>query len=287
MKIIDFLKHNLKNYVFIALGLLLYTFAWSAFLIPQHLTGGGVTGTATLIYYATGLPTGFSILIINALFILGAIKIIDLKFALNSIFGFGLCSIFFLMFEGKFPQPLVEDQFMCVLITAGLSALGTAIAFINGGNSGGVDILALIITRYKNISPGKVILYHDMIVIACAFWVLKDIEKVVYGYVLMFAFSYVLDMILEGQRQSYQITIFSHQSQQIADRISAETGRGVTLIKAQGHYSQQPIDVIIVIAHRNDKKPIMRIIHETDKNAFLSVAKVSSVYGQNFDKIKL
>ena len=279
------LKTTIKSYVFIIFGLFLYAFSWSAFLLPQHLTGGGTSGVAALIYFATGLPTGISIILINAIFIIAAIKTIGLKFGINSIFGVVGISFFFLILDGVFDKPLVEDQFMCTLIAAGLSAAATAITFVNGGNTGGVDILALIITKYKNISPGRVILYHDLIVIASSYLIFHSIEKIVYGYVVMGVFSYMLDLILAGQRQSYQFMIFSHQAQLIASKIN-EFGRGVTILHGYGFYSKQDMEVVVVIARKTDYQGIMTIISQCDKNAFISVAKVSGVFGQNFDEVK-
>ena len=285
MKKTDF-KSSLKNYIFILFGLFLYAFSWSAFLLPQRITGGGTSGVAALIYFATGLPTGVSIILINALFIIAAIKTVGLKFGLNSIFGVVGISFFFLILDGVFPKPLVDDQFMCALIAAGLSAVATAITFVNGGNTGGVDILALIITKYKNISPGRVILYHDLIVIASSYLIFHSVEKIVYGYVVMGVFSYSLDLILAGQRQSYQFMIFSWQSHAIATRINSELGRGVTILHGYGYYSKDEMEVVVVIARKTDYSGIMSIISECDKHAFVSVAKVSGVFGQNFDEVK-
>lgn len=280
------IKQHAKNYVFITFGLFLYAFAWSAFLIPSQITGGGVSGIAALIYFASGFPTGISIIIINTVLVLAASKIIDLKFALNSVFGFVGIAAFFMMMDGWFEKPLVDDAFMCSLIAAGLSAFATSITFVNGGNTGGVDIVALMITKRKNISPGKVILYHDLIVIASSFLIFHSVEKIVYGYVVMFVFSYVLDQLLDGRRQSYQFTVFSRHSNEIAARISSEVGRGVTLVDGHGYYSKQPIEVIIVIARKMDYSKIMKIIDETDTHAFISVAKVAGVFGENFEKIR-
>ncbi|MCQ2973655.1 MAG: YitT family protein [Bacteroidales bacterium] len=286
MNVINFIKKYAKNYIFITFGLFLYAFAWSAFLLPAKITGGGVSGIAALIFFATDFPTGISIIIINTILVLAAIKTVDLKFALNSVFGFVVIALFFLLLEGVFTKPLVDDAFMCSLIAAGLSAVATAITFVNGGNTGGVDILALMITKRKNISPGRIILYHDLIVIACSYLIFHSIEKIVYGYVIMGVFSFVLDMVLEGQRQSYQFTIFSKKSEEIASRISHEVGRGVTMIDGHGYYSKEHIQVIIIIARKMDYSPIMKIIDETDSKAFISVAKVAGVFGENFEKIK-
>ncbi len=276
-----------KSYFMISLGLLIFAFGWTAFLIPSEIVGGGVSGISSLIFFATGLPVGVVSLIINAIFLLVALKLLGAKFGVNTVFGILLSSAFFVILPQFIQKPLVEDPFMCALIGGMLSGLGVGIAFSNGGNSGGTDIVALIITNYYNISPGRVIIYIDILIIASSYLVFGSIEKIVYGYVVMGVFGYTLDAVIEGSKQSYQMMIFSKNNAEIADRIGTEIHRGVTLLKGKGWYTKQDQDVLMVIAQKNDKNDIMRIIKECDDSAFISIAKVSGVFGRNFDRIKI
>ncbi len=276
-----------KSYFMISLGLFIFAFGWSAFLIPSGIVGGGVSGISSLIFFATGLPVGVVSLIINAVFLLVALKLLGAKFGVNTVFGILLSSAFFIILPQFLQKPLVEDPFMCALIGGMLSGLGVGIAFSNGGNSGGTDIVALIITHYYNISPGRVIIYIDILIIASSYLVFGSIEKIVYGYVVMGVFAYTLDAVIEGSKQSYQMMIFSKNNAEIADRIGTEIHRGVTLLKGKGWYTKQDQDVLMVIAQKNDKNEIMRIIKECDDSAFISIAKVSGVFGRNFDRIKI
>lgn len=275
-----------KSYVFIAAGLFLSAFAWTAFLIPSEIIGGGVAGIAGLVYFATGLPAGVSIFTINIFLVVIAIKILGAKFGINSIYGITVNSVFFIILQQYIQEPLVDNEFMAALIGAALSAVGIGIAFINGGNSGGTDIIALIINKYRNISPGRVILYFDVVIVASSYILFESVEKIVYGYVVMAVFAYVLDIVIEGEKQSYQFMIFSRMNEKIAKRIINETGRGVTLLQGHGYYTKEPNKVVFVIARKHDKQKIMRIIKESDDEAFVSVAKVAGVFGLNFEKIK-
>ncbi len=287
---------NIRSYLFITIGLFLYAFAWSGFLIPSGILGGGITGVSTLIYYATGkmIQVGYSNLVLNAILILIAMKILGAKFGINTIYGIVISSLFFILLQNLIQDPIITDnKFMCALIGAMLSGLGIGIAFSNGGNSGGTDIIALIITKYYNVSPGRVILYLDVLIIGSSFFVFTDlsiqerIEIVVYGYVIMGVFSYTLDTVIEGNKQSYQIMVFSKNNKLIADRIGEEIKRGVTILKGEGWYSKSEQNVLVVIARKQDKSEIMKIINESDQEAFFSVAKVSGVFGKNFDSIKI
>jgi uncharacterized membrane-anchored protein YitT (DUF2179 family) len=287
---------EVKRYMFITVGLFLYAFAWSGFLIPSGILGGGITGVSTLIYYATGktIQVGISNLVLNTILILIAIKILGAKFGVATIYGIVVSSLFFILLQNLIHDPLILDnKFMCALIGAMLSGIGIGIAFSNGGNSGGTDIIALIVTKYFNVSPGRVILYLDVLIIGSSFFVFNNlniqerIEIVVYGYVIMGVFSYTLDTVIEGNKQSYQIMIFSKNNRLIADRIGEELKRGVTLLKGEGWFSKSEQNVLVIIARKQDKSEIMKIINESDKEAFISIAKVSGVFGKNFDSIKI
>ncbi|NJO92775.1 MAG: YitT family protein [Chloroflexia bacterium] len=176
---------------------------------------------------------------------------------------------------------------MATLIGGGLSGVGVGIAFSHGGNSGGTDIIALIINKYRNVSPGRVFVYFDVVIIAASWFVFHSVEKIVYGYVVMAVGAYTVDLWLNGNRQSFQIMIYSNLSQVISERISKEVKRGVTCLKGFGWYSKKDIEVVMVIARKDDKQKILRIAKETDSKAFISVAKVMGVFGHNFEEIKL
>lgn len=282
-KLLEFIK----TYVYITVGLLIFAFGWTAFIIPSQILGGGFAGLGTLIYFSTGFPVGYSTLIGNAVLILIALKILGARFGINTIYGIIISSIFFIVLQRLITAPFVNDQFMAALIGGGLSGVGVGIAFSHGGNSGGTDIIALIINKYRNISPGRIFVYFDVVIIASTYLVFQSIEKIVYGYVVMAVSSYTVDLWLNGSRQSYQIMIYSNLSRIISERISKEVKRGVTCLKGYGWYSKNEIEVVMVIARKYDKQKILQIVKETDNKAFISVAKVMGVFGRNFEEIKL
>ncbi len=277
----------IRSYLWITIGLGLYAFGWTAFLIPSRIIGGGVAGISTLLYYLVGIPVGVWIFGINMVFILIAARHLGWRFAFNTLFGITLSSVLFTVLQKEFPGPLVEDQFMAALVGAGLAGAGLGITFSNGGNSGGFDIVALIISKYRSVSPGSIILILNVFVIGSSYFVFHSVEKVVYGFVVMAVSSYSLDVVMGGIKQSYQIMIFSQKSLEIAEEVARTLKRGITVFKGYGWYSKQPIDIILIIAHREDRAHIMRIIKAIDEKAFVSVSKVQGVFGSNFEKLKV
>lgn len=282
------------SYIVITFGLALYTFAWSAFMLPAKIVGGGVSGISSVLYYAAGLhiPIGVMNLVINAILVLLGFKILGSKFGANTIYGIVMSSAFFILWQ----QVLHVDTlfnvadfggFMCAIIGGALCGAGIGLTFSMGGNSGGTDIIALILSKFYNISPGKVIMYLDIFIIGSSFFVSYKLENVIFGYIVMVTMTYVLDMVIDGNKQSYQIMVFSGKTKEIGDTVTSEVGRGATLLDAEGCYSHHSQQVLIIMAHKTDKAHVMQIIHRIDPNAFMSVSKVQGVYGTNFDKLKM
>ena len=277
---------HIKTHAIITFGLILTALGWTAFLVPAQITGGGISGVSALFFYATGFPIGVSFLILNIFLILLSIRVLGVKFGIQTIYGVIGLSILFSVFQPFFHTPIVKDAFMATVIGGILSGAGVGIVFGQGGSTGGTDIIAMMINKNYNISLGRLILYMDIFIIASSFILFRSIEKIVYGYVSMGITSYVIDLILEGSNQSYQIFVFSKKHEEIAERISSDVGRGVTLIEGQGWYSKEEMKVLLVLVKKYESSQALRIIKEIDPNAFISLGSVMGVYGEGFDRIK-
>lgn len=283
------------QYLLIVLGIMLYCFSWTVFLVPKHIIGGGVVGLATIVYYLTGFPMGITNFVVNGILLLIGYRILGGKFGLNTIIGMTTASLSLILFQQVLDVNNMEyfkfenmELFTRAVLGGALSGIGIGICFVNGGNSGGSDIIALIVTKYRNVSPGSVILVVDAIVIAGTLLVPNGlgVEGMVYCYIVLITFTYTLDLVVEGRKQTYQITIMSQLNEQIADAIGNEVKRGVTLLNGWGWYTKKDQKVVLVIAQKKDKVEIMRLVKAIDPNAFISVAKTQGVYGKNFDTIK-
>ncbi|HPH00904.1 MAG TPA: YitT family protein [Tenuifilaceae bacterium] len=283
---------EIRSYSIIVLGLLLYALSWTAFLLPHKLTGGGVSGIGALVFYATGIPMGYTYFVINIGLILLSIKVLGRGFGVKTIFGVTVGAVLLSVLQVVIKQPVVDDKFMSVIIGGAIAGVGLGIVFTQGGSTGGTDIIAMIINKYRNISPGRVILYCDVIIIGSSYFALLDldpagrIETIVYGYVAMAITAYAIDATLSGSKQSVQIFVFSKKYQEIADRITGDLHRGVTVVDGVGWFSKEPQKVLITLVRKYESNDVYKIIKEIDPEAFLSVSTVMGVYGRGFDVIK-
>ncbi|MDD4373442.1 MAG: YitT family protein [Bacteroidales bacterium] len=278
--------HHIKSYVIITFGLLVMAFGWTAFLIPNELLGGGVSGIATLVYWSTGLSTGITILAVNVVLVLIALKILGFGFGLKTIYSILVLSFFFSMLQLYFPEPLVSDKFLSAIVGGILGGASVGLIFTQGGSTGGTDIVAMLVNKYRNISPGKIILFIDVFIISSSYLILQSIETLVYGFVVMGVASYTIDLVLTGNKQSVQLFIFSRNANVIADRIGNETGRGVTFIKGKGWYTKTEHDILMVIVKKMESHRLFKIVREEDPEAFVSLNTVMGVYGKGFDIIR-
>jgi len=276
----------IRTYAIITFGLIIYSISWTSFLLPSQITGGGISGLAALIFYATGFPIGVSVLIFNAILIAISIRVIGFSFGLKTIFGVVVMAFFLSLFQLLIKGPVVTDRFMASVIGGILGGLGIGIVFTQGGSSGGTDIIAMFINKYKNYSPGRIILYCDVIIITSSYLIFHSLEIIVYGYVTMVVSSYVIDNVLAGSRQSFQVFIFSKEHEKIATRIASELKRGVTVLDGQGWYSKQPMKVLMILVRKNESTELLRIVKQEDPKAFISMGSVMGVYGQGFDRLK-
>ena len=282
------LLRETRDYLMIALGMILYGIGWTVFLLPNDITTGGVPGIASIVFWATGFPVQYTYFLINAVLLMLALKILGFKFSIKTIFAvFTLTFFLSLIQELTAGMHLLQDQpFMACVLGASCCGSGIGIAFSSNGSTGGTDIIAAIINKYRDITLGRVMMICDMIIITSSYFVLKDWEKVVYGFVTLYVCSFVLDQIVNSARQSVQFFITSKKYQEIGKEINA-LHRGVTVIDATGLYTGQEQKMMFVLAKKRQSTTIFRIINDIDPTAFVSQSAVIGVYGEGFDHFKL
>lgn len=301
---------ELKAYLIITLGLLLYTLGWIVFLIPNNMVGGGVTGISAILLYAFNIPVGVSFFVINLILLLIALKVLGKGFGMKTVYAIIIASVFYEVVPPLIPDVFIQEiaisngKLLCAIFGGVCAGLGIGISFSQGGSTGGTDIVALMIVKYKNISAGRVILLLDIFIIASSLLLPPNeildangavvgvetwgqrFATILYGYILIGACSFSVDMFISGSKQSSQFFIFSKKYEELADAITTQTGRGVTLIEGEGWYTKQKSKILLVIARKDDLSLMYKIVREIDRDAFLSVGNVSGVYGKGFDQIK-
>ena len=162
---------GVKEYLLITLGIVIYTVGWAIFLTPNNLIGGGVSGISAIIQYATGLKMGYSYFVINTVLLIISVIIIGPAFGAKTVYAIILASVCLNVFQSIIPETIIQDfalsngKLMCSIIGGSMAGLGIGMSISQGGSTGGTDIVALIITKFRNISPGRIILTMDVFII--------------------------------------------------------------------------------------------------------------------------
>lgn len=287
------LLKEIKPYLIITFGMLIYSFAATGFLVPHKIVGGGATGISTVLFYLFGIPVGVGYALVNIILLVIAMKILGPKFGIKTIFAIAVGSIFLGIMQPLMPVDgiLPDEKFMSTIIAAMLTGLGIGIAISVGGSTGGTDIIAMLVTKYHNVSPGKILMFCDFCVIAMTLLIYDHIDReavggLIYGYVMMGIVSFTVDYVLTGKTQSAQLFIFTDKYDEVARELTDQVHRGVTLIDAKGWYSGQDKKIILIVARKHEASEVLRIAKQVDPNVFMTMAPVMGVFGKGFDEVK-
>lgn len=298
---------TIKEYLLITVGILMFVLGWVIFLVPNNLVGGGVTGIASIIQYASGgaIKMGTSYFVINAGLVVAAIFILGKSFGVKTVYAIIVASAGLNLGQTMIPseifQTLAVDngKLMSTIMGGIMVGVGIGISMSQGGSTGGTDIIALIVNKYRNVSPGRMILAIDVIIVTSSLLVpsitptgekvawAEKIVTMVYGLMLIAVTSAVLDMYLSGSKQSVQVMILSKKYTEIADMVIHQMNRGATVLDGRGWYTKQPMEVVMVLTRKTDLNELLRNVKAIDPDAFMSVSLVTGVYGKGFESIKI
>jgi uncharacterized membrane-anchored protein YitT (DUF2179 family) len=296
-----FIWGEVRDYIFITLGLLLYTFGWTVFLLPYEIVTGGVTGVSAIIFYATGFRIENSYLIINVALLIVALRILGLRFMVKTFYAI-IALYFMLKFaqdivtdsDGKFLRILGEGQeFMSLVIGCCFTGTSLAIVFLNNGSTGGTDIIAACVNKFYNFSLGQVLIGVDLIIIGSCLFIpefgepINRVYKVVFGLCTMVIENFMLDRVMNARRTSVQFLIFSEKWQEIAYAIGTQMDHGVTILDGHGWYTGERRKVLCILAKKRESLEMFRLIKHIDPNAFVSQSAVIGVYGEGFEEITI
>ena len=284
------MRNNSKDMVFLALGILMYSIGYSAYILPEKVVMGGVAGAAALIYYATGLPTGTSILVLNAAMLFIAFSALTKQFFWRTIIGVGIMSLFISILQPFFAaNPIMtpgEDKFMHVLIGALLGGGGLGIVFSHNGSTGGTDILTMLLNKYFRVSFGRAMQFVDCTIISSSYFLFHSFETIVYGIVFTLVASITCDYIVNGTRQTVQFLIISKKYDEIADVVNTHLHRGVTVVDGKGWFRKSDVKMLIVLTRKYESQDLFNLVNHIDPDALVSQTFCHGVFGEGFDKMK-
>lgn len=280
---------TIRDYIVITVAMLLGTVGWELFLLPNQITMGGITGIASIVYWGTGIQAQNIYFALNAVLLIVALRLLGWHFCVKTIYAVLVFTVAAsVMTQLTHGQGMLADQkFMATIVGGVFMGTSVGLGLSAGGSTGGSDVIAAMVHKYRDVSLGHVILFCDMAIITSSIIVLHDWEKVLYGYVLLFVVSFCVDNVVGTLRQSVQFFIVSDKYEELGRAINEIANRGCSTLNGNGFYSGKDIRVLFVIAKKSESSLIFDLIDEIDPNAFVAQSAVIGVYGQGFDTFKV
>jgi uncharacterized membrane-anchored protein YitT (DUF2179 family) len=264
-----------KQVIFLAAGVVLFVIAIRGLILPQKLLTGGVTGLSLLLHALLGWKIGLLVLIFNIPIFLLGFRDLGRRFALYS----GMAVVGFWLLVDHLPMPvLTHDPLLASIFGGLLGGVGSALAVRAGGSLGGFDILGVVLNRRFSLGVGEVgLILNGTLIVAVG--LIEDPERAMYTLVSIYVGSRTLDA-LQTPRPRKAVLIVSKENRAIKERLLFEMGRGVTLLKAEGAYTGEDINVLICVITRFELKELRDIVKGEDPQAFVSVLEASDVVGR-------
>ena len=300
------------KYLVIVFGIFPMALMVNWVLLPHAFVGGGLTGICSIIYFMTdgwfpalfpeyggAIPVWLTTFLFNTILLLIAGLTIGWRFCLRTMVGVAAITFWYKVIP-ILPEPIIEDPWLGAIVGGFVFGLSLGAVIACDGSSGGTDIVAMIVTRYRDVSVGNIMMLCDFLIILSAFFLpvpermlaeggnptYIQIKRVLCGLCMTISYTLAVDWLMGRIHQSVHFMIYSSHYAEIATAINTTVNRGVTVLDGTGWYSQKPVKVISVLVRKPESSMVMKLVHDIDPNAFVSMADVGGVFGSGFDKIK-
>ena len=270
------------SYLQILLGCLLGAAAYPAFLIPNSIAPGGLTGVATILNHLFSWPVGTVSLLLNIPLFLIGYKAMGRIFAFRSL----IATLLFSLLIDLLPiRPVSTDPLLGTLFGGVVLGAGLGLILRGGATTGGTDMVARMVhRRLPFITVGMFLFILDCLVVVGAAAAIGT-QQALYAFISIYVCSKVIDAVMMGFGGNKACFIMSKAWQQITNRLMEETGRGVTHLDARGAYTGNRQPVVLCVASRQEIMSVKRIVREEDESAFLFITDAHEALGEGFSRL--
>ena len=272
----------LRTVLALVAGNALYSLTVVLFLIPSGLITGGATGIALAANRLIGLPVSGVLLLVNVVMLVAGWILLGRRFALSTLASTFLSPLTLAIWEELFQDYVLTDDLILCTIFAGLG-IGVSLGIVirTGGSTGGMDIPPLVLQKYFRIPVAVSMTVFDLAILL-AQAVSSPKEQVLYGIVLVFVYSTVLDKVIMLGEHRTEVKIISTRTDEIRSVILSELDRGVTLLDAEGGYLRQPGQLLLTVISNRQLPRLEKLVHAIDPACFMVVSEVTEVRGRGF-----
>ena len=274
---------KIRNGILLVFGCAVMGLAYALFLIPHHFVPGGVSGIAIIINAFAGWPVGALIVVLNVPVFLFGLKTMGKRYVLNSLAGMIVSSAFIDLFNRVLRLPSATDNAVLAAIYGGITlGVGLGIVFRGRASTGGSDIIGMVLSKHTGLSLGFGIMIADFVVISASGLAFGSLEAPLFGYLVLFLSTKVIDMVLEGWSYSKLVIITSSRTEEIADFILHKLDRSGTALRSRSLYLNREGEIILTVVHRKQLSDLRSFIKKTDPEAFVVINDTYDVLGKGF-----
>ena len=271
-------------------GIVITAWGLDAFLIPNRLAAGGVSGLATVFYYFgldrfdVTIPIGMQMLVMNGILLAIGVRQKGWRYGARTVYGMVLMSLAVDLLAPFTPHLAASDRLLAVLYGGAVTGVGMGLVFKARGNTGGTDIIAQLLVEKVSLPIGQLMFIADGCVTLIAALVLGP-DLALYGAVAVFIMGSVINVVQEGLSVEKAAFIVCDEPGRVADAVLHQLGRGATGIVARGLYSSEPREMVFTVVSRREIDTLKALVHAVDPNAFLVITDVREALGEGFKEI--
>ena len=279
-------KHLITDLLFIFLGCGLLAVGLDMFIIPNHISPGGVSGLSAAIASLIPVSVGTLSFLINLPLLIGGWRVLGFRQLSRTLVATVLLSVLIDLFA--IVLPVYSGNILLASVLGGvLSGAGVGILFLRGISTGGTDLLSILLLRaLPNLPIGGLMLGCDAAVVLVAVLVFRDIEVALYSIVVIFVASKVIDSIMDGANYAKVVYIITDHGEELTRLLNNEISRGVTVLPATGGYTGTEKSVLITVTRKNMLAQTLTLIKMIDPYAFSFVCNAAEVHGEGFRRYR-
>ncbi|MBQ7076440.1 MAG: YitT family protein [Clostridia bacterium] len=272
---------KIKSYLITIFGAAITGASVSLFYLPNKIVSGGVSGISTICYHTLGFEPGITVFVVNVLLLLLGLKALGKTFAMKTVFGAGLLSVFVQLFS--YLPPVTDNVILATIFGAALYGSGIGICFAAGASTGGTDILGrLVQCKLPHFPIGKALLAVDGTIIVISLFLFADVELALFGILALFISTFAIDFIIRKLNVSKLAFIVSGKGEEIAQKLVSTSPRGVTVVNATGAYTKEDVRMLVCALKESEIPQFQEKILEIDSDAFIIFSESTQIVGNGF-----
>ena len=262
-----------------------YALALNLFYVGNNIAAGGLAGIGTVLNYFLSVPVGLTVFVLNIPIVLWGLTIKGKRYVLISMITVGVYSA---IVDALSFLPCLTDDKIVAVVCGGI-LYGTAASFSVRAriSTGGTDLLAkLLITKFKTISVGQMLMMIDGSIVVLAILVYRNIEAGIYAILAIAVAAVVTDKMNSGFNKASVFYIFANKNlDKISKAILNDMGRGATLLEGEGLYSHAEKQILFVVVKPNEVPRLKAIVHKYDRSAFIILSSATEIIGEGFETL--